>query len=90
MALTRLDISTGDGVNKDVKIVVDGHDITNSTTALSLEMSAGDITKATISVLVGKLSIDGDAEVLFDRIDPRERTTFASRFREFRKGLFRR
>ncbi len=86
MSHVPLEIHAEGPTSRDVKIILDHRDITRSVSALKLEMRAGDISQATITVFVGPLAIDGEVEALFDRVEVKrgenERTSFASRFRE--------
>ena len=69
------------------RIELDGHDVTSSCFSITWSADANGITTATLGVYVGDLAVDTEAEAVFDRIDPvkgeNERTSFASRFREF-------
>lgn len=76
---------TGDGPTASgYELSIDGHDITRSTRAVDVSLSVDEINTATVEIYVDKLDIDADVEgKLIDITPSPERTSFASRFREW-------
>lgn len=65
-------------------VLLDGHDVSKFTAGLTLEMNVGDANRAYLEVYFDRLELDANVAVtLADADRGTERTSFASRFREW-------
>lgn len=73
------------GTASGYKLLLDGQDISNSVRAVHLDVSVDDVNTAKIEVYADKLDVTADVDAKLIDVTPEtdERTTFASRFREW-------
>lgn len=83
MALARLRIEGKGPTASGYRLYLDDRDISDFTCAVKLDMSVQDANKATLTVFVKDVEIGADVDPVLLRAKGPERTSFASRFREW-------
>jgi hypothetical protein len=83
MTLARLRLEGKGGTASGYRIWLDDTELTNVTREFSLDMSVDDANLATLVVYVSEVEIGADVEPTLLRARGKERTSWASRFREW-------